>query len=80
MAGQLLPGPGAIYVSQSLRFRLPVFFGDTVTAYVRTQSIDREKARGVFETRCVNQRGRVVIQGEAVATIPRDLLAQDVTE
>jgi 3-hydroxybutyryl-CoA dehydratase len=64
--GLHLPGPGAIYVSQSTRFKRPVHIGDTVTAEVEVAELMVEKNRARFATRCVNQRGEVVAEGESV--------------
>ncbi len=68
--GMKLPGPGVIYVSQSLRFTAPVMFGDTVTARAEVTALDREKNRVTLATRCVNQDGKVVAEGESVV-MPR---------
>jgi len=67
--GTKLPGPGCIYVSQSLRFRAPVRAGDTVTARVTVLDVDREKKRVRMETVCL-VGGRVVLDGEAVIMVP----------
>jgi 3-hydroxybutyryl-CoA dehydratase len=79
VAAQSLPGPGSIYLTQSLQFRLPVYVDDTVTAYVRVKAIDRilKPPRATFDTICVNQQGQVVIRGEAVVTIPPEGLPSD---
>ena len=62
--GTRLPGPGAIYLSQSLKFTAPVFIGDTVTA---TVTVLRAKGRVyTLETLCTNERGERVLEGEAV--------------
>jgi len=65
-----LPGPGTIYVSQSLNFRAPVFFGDTLTA--RVEAIEKlEQRRWVkFKTTVTNQDGKTVVEGEAVVIPP----------
>jgi 3-hydroxybutyryl-CoA dehydratase len=68
--GNDLPGPGAIYLSQSLRFRRPVKVGDAVTARVTVKSLDAEKAHAVFETLCL-VNGRTVLDGEALILAPR---------
>jgi len=66
--GTRLPGTGAVYLAQSLKFLKPVYLGDTVTAtaYVR-QVRDRDDGSQVLtlETVCVNQRGERVLEGEA---------------
>jgi acyl dehydratase len=63
--GTQLPGPGAIYLSQDLKFLRPVRPGDTITARVRIAEIIRERNRIRLETVCVNQRGEDVLVGEA---------------
>lgn len=68
--GMKLPGPGVIYLSQSLRFTAPVFFGDTITARVEVSELNREKNRVRLATRCVNQNGEVVAEGESLV-MPR---------
>lgn len=64
--GTKLPGPGTIYVSQTLNFLAPVYIGDTVTATVRVKTIDTERNRVELETLCENQAGKRLITGEAV--------------
>lgn len=59
-----LPGPGAIYMDQRLKFLAPVRPGDTVHATVRVREITLERGRVVLETTC-SVRGVVVIDGEA---------------
>jgi 3-hydroxybutyryl-CoA dehydratase len=65
-----LPGPGAIYLSQSLRFRRPVRIGDTVEARVTVAAIDADKARVTLETVC-SVGGKPVVDGEAVVLVSR---------
>ncbi len=60
-----LPGPGTIYMKQSLEFRAPVRAGDTVHATVTVRDMQAEKKRVVLETVCT-VRGTVVITGEAL--------------
>jgi len=68
--GTTLPGPGAVYVSQTLNFRRPVRIGDEVTAEVKVAAIDAARGRVTFETRCV-VAGKAVVEGEAVVIVPR---------
>jgi 3-hydroxybutyryl-CoA dehydratase len=68
--GMKLPGPGCIYLSQSLRFTAPVRFGDTVTAVVEIRELDRDKNRITLATKCVNQKDEVVAKGESLV-MPR---------
>jgi 3-hydroxybutyryl-CoA dehydratase len=68
--GNKLPGPGAIYLSQTLRFRRPVKIGDPVTARVVVKSLDDSKAHAVLETLC-QVNGKTVVDGEALVMVPR---------
>ena len=63
--GNRLPGPGVIYMSQSLRFRAPVRSGDTVHAKVTVKEVIAEKCRVVLDTVCT-VGDKVVIEGEAM--------------
>jgi 3-hydroxybutyryl-CoA dehydratase len=64
-----LPGPGTIYMSQSLRFRAPVRAGDTVRATVTVKELIPEKCRVMLGTDCA-VGGQVVIEGEALVALP----------
>lgn len=64
--GTRLPGPGSIYLSQSLKFRAPVRIGDTVTATVTVVAVKDGKPLYTLETTCTNQDGEVLLAGEAV--------------
>ncbi len=64
-----LPGPGTVYMSQSLRFRAPVRAGDTVRATVTVKEIMPEKHRVLLGTDCT-VGGQVVIEGEALVALP----------
>ena len=68
--GTKLPGPGCIYLSQSLKFRAPVRIGDEVVAKAKITSLDAEKGRAVFLTECA-VNGKNVVDGEAVLMVPR---------
>jgi 3-hydroxybutyryl-CoA dehydratase len=67
--GMELPGPGAIYVSQTLNFKAPVKIGDTVVATVKVAELVPEKKRAKFECVCT-VNGKPVVQGEAVLMVP----------
>ena len=67
--GTKLPGPGAVYVAQTLRFKAPVRVGDTVTARVEVTELLAEKKRAIFKTECM-VAGKPVIEGEATLMIP----------
>jgi 3-hydroxybutyryl-CoA dehydratase len=64
--GTRLPGPGAIYLSQELKFLKPVFFGDVITARVEVLEVVRDRNRIRLKTVCENQRGEEVLTGEAL--------------
>ncbi len=68
--GETLPGHGAIYISQALRFRRPVRIGDEVTARVTVTAIDDAKGRVSLDTACL-VGGKAVIEGEAVLMVSR---------
>jgi len=67
--GMELPGPGAIYVSQTLNFRGPVRAGDRVLARVRVMELYPAKRRARFECVCTVE-GKPVLEGEAVLMVP----------
>jgi len=67
--GMHLPGPGTIYMSQSMRFMRPVRIGDTITALVEVVNLNDEKERVTLKTTCTNQHGKVVLDGEALVTL-----------
>lgn len=69
--GMKLPGPGTIYLSQSLKFTAPVRIGDTITAEAEVVEIIKEK-RLRLRTTCTNQDGTLVLEGEAVVLPPRE--------
>ena len=68
--GNRLPGPGAIYLSQTLRFRRPVKIGDPVTAVVTVKALDAARGHATFETLC-QVNGKTVVDGEALIMVPR---------
>ena len=67
--GTKIPGPGCVYVAQSLQFKRAVYMNDTVTATVTVTSVNLETKRIFFETKCT-VKSRVVISGEAEIFIP----------
>lgn len=68
--GMKLPGPGAIYVSQTLNFRAPVKVGDEVQARVELQELIDAKRRAIFACECLVGE-TCVLEGEAVLMVPR---------
>jgi 3-hydroxybutyryl-CoA dehydratase len=67
--GTRLPGPGAIYMSQSLRFTAPVRAGDSITARVEVVELDPDRRRVRLATTCANQIGQIVVVGEALLVV-----------
>jgi 3-hydroxybutyryl-CoA dehydratase len=68
--GTKLPGPGCIYMSQSLKFKAPVRIGDTVVARCTATQIDREKGRATFAT-TAHVGETLVLEGEATLMVPK---------
>jgi len=68
--GTQLPGSGAIYLEQTLRFRRPVRIGDEVTARAEITAIDHDRARVTLATVC-RVAGKAVVEGEATIMVPR---------
>ena len=68
--GTKLPGPGAIYLSQSMRFRRPVKLGDPVVTRVTVQALDAQRGHATLATVC-QVDGKTVVDGEAVIMVPR---------
>ena len=69
--GTRLPGPGAIYISQTLNFRAPVAIGDTVLVTVTVKELIRQGAQARLSCVCAVGR-KVVLDGEALVRVPRD--------
>lgn len=65
-----VPGPGSVYLSQSLRFLHPVRAGDTITARVEVLELKPRTRRVRLRTQCTNQSGTVVLDGEAMVLVP----------
>ena len=68
--GTKLPGPGAIYLSQQMRFRRPVRIGDEVTARVTVTALEEKRGQVTLETVCL-VGGKAVLDGEAVVLAPK---------
>jgi 3-hydroxybutyryl-CoA dehydratase len=69
LLGTRLPGPGAIYISQSLHFRAPVKIGDTVDVMVTVEELMPEKTRARLACSC-RVGETVVLDGEALVKVP----------
>ena len=70
--GMDLPGPGAIYLAQSLKFTQPVKPGDAITARVEVIELTAARRRVRLATSCRNQHGEPVLEGEATILAPED--------
>ena len=68
--GTRLPGPGAIYISQTMNFKRPVRIGDEVITRATVSAIDADRARVTLSTVC-EVAGKAVVEGEAVVMVPR---------
>ena len=65
-----LPGPGTVYLSQTLTFKAPVYLGETVTATAELIGYRADRRIATFKTTCHNQDGKLVLEGEAVVLAP----------
>ncbi|MGI9378692.1 MAG: MaoC family dehydratase [Methyloligellaceae bacterium] len=72
LLGTKLPGPGCIYVSQSLNFRAPVKIGDNVVATATVKELIEKRGRVILECDC-SVNGKTVLDGEAVLMVPSRL-------
>jgi len=70
--GTRLPGPGTVYVGQTLEFHAPVRVGDALTVTVTVSSKDEARHRLVLDCTCVNQDGKTVISGKATVLAPTE--------
>lgn len=70
--GNILPGHGTIYLSQEVKFLAPVKIGDTITARVEVIELIPGKNRAKFRTSCLNQDGKIVVDGIAWAMPPKN--------
>ncbi len=68
--GTKFPGPGSIYLSQTLKFKAPVKIGDTVVARCTIKELVPEKRKAKFDTVCT-VKGKVVLEGEAEIMVPK---------
>ncbi len=68
--GTKLPGPGCIYLSQSMKFRAPVYIGDEVVATLRITGLDTDRSRATLACDCA-VNGKTVLEGEALMMVDR---------
>ncbi|GAB4518501.1 MAG: MaoC family dehydratase [Anaerolineae bacterium] len=67
-----LPGPGTVYLGQEVKFKAPVYLGDTVTATVELTHFREDRGIATFRTTCTNQDDKIVLEGEAVVLAPKE--------
>ncbi len=67
--GNDLPGPGSLYLGQTLQFKAPVYLGDTITVRVTVRTVRPDKPIVTLGTVCTNQDEKVVVEGEAVIMV-----------
>lgn len=72
LLGMQLPGPGTLYLSQTLKFLKPVHLGDTITASVKVLKKDDAHKHITFQTLCANEKGEHVLEGEALVLAPSE--------
>lgn len=77
LLGMVLPGPGTIYLSQTLKFLRPVLLGETITASVRVLSKDDAHKHVKLQTLCANEKGEHVLEGEALVLAPLEKICWD---
>lgn len=75
-----LPGPGAVYVSQTLRFLRPVRVGDQLTARLEVTAKREDKKFVTLDCEIVNQHGRPVVTGQAEIMAPVEKITIDMPQ
>lgn len=75
--GTLLPGPGTIYLEQTLKFLKPVTLGDMITVTVTVKEKMPEKSIIKLDCACINQDQKLVISGLATVIAPRDKVKRE---
>ncbi len=69
--GNILPGHGTIYLSHEIKFLAPVRIGDTLTVRVEVVELIPEQNRAKLRTTCINQEGKIVVDGFAWGMPPK---------
>ncbi len=73
LLGNVLPGPGSIYLGQTLKFLAPIHIGDEVTVVVKVVELREEKRIVTLHTECKNQHDTLVLSGEATIKYMQEL-------
>jgi 3-hydroxybutyryl-CoA dehydratase len=79
LIGMRLPGPGTVYLKQSLDFLVPVKINDVITACVEVIAL-LERNRVRLKTSCINQEGVIVLKGEALVIAPNRALVTEANQ
>ncbi len=76
--GTRLPGPGTIFMEQNLKFKMPVYIGDTLTVEVIFKEVLNSK-KGVIklENQITNQEGSIVTEGYSIVKVPLQLIEEE---
>ena len=69
--GEQLPGPGTIYLGQTLSFKAPVYLDEEITVNVEVRSVREDKPIATLSTQVVKADGTLAVDGEAVVKVPR---------
>jgi acyl dehydratase len=64
--GTMLPGPGTVYLSQTLVFKAPIFVGDTITVRVEIAGKEERTGKVLLATTATGPAGALAVEGEAV--------------
>ncbi len=67
-----IPGPGGVYLSQTMKFKAPVKIGDTLTVTIEVTGKREGKNFVTLSTIVCNQHGKIVVVGEAMARVPNE--------
>ncbi|WP_426417425.1 MaoC/PaaZ C-terminal domain-containing protein [Aestuariirhabdus sp. LZHN29] len=73
----VMPGPGTVYLGQSLQFQRPVKLGDTLRVELEVKDKQERRKQVTFITKVVNQQGKTVVSGEALVMAPSEKMTLD---
>ena len=75
--GNVYPGKGSIYLSQTAEFLRPAYLNQKITARVSMQEYDRHRRIGIFLTQCFNEAGKKILSGKAEVLFPEGFFPED---
>lgn len=70
-----LPGPGTVYLNQSLKFKAPVMIGDEITVNLTVTKKRDDRKFVTLDCKITNQKGKTVAAGEAMVIAPTEKMA-----